>query len=324
MEPTPHGRLRLSLDLQVSPAVGTDGTQVTRASVPRLPQWVEDLADLPIRSVTARFDGVRDMDILTFQQRVVEAYQSVFHELEAQLPSHPVRFWAFIPGIHDDLGAGLDRYMAFNAGRYSAFAAHFGKPAAFDRSVPTASAVGVHGDQFVLYALAAGAPGRPIENPRQVSAYHYSRRFGPMPPCFARATMIEAPDRDAALIVAGTASIIGEESRHIGELPQQAYETFRNLASVVASAGGTNLPEHAPVEQVRSLLADFTDIRVYHPRESDRGAIEALVKDAFPSSCRIELMPAFLCRPELLIEIEGLALPRRRPAVAAFRSPAES
>jgi chorismate lyase/3-hydroxybenzoate synthase len=235
-----------------------------------------------------------------------------------------VRFWAFIPGIHDDLGAGLDRYMAFNAGRYSAFATHFGKPAAFDRSVPTASAVGVRGDQFVLYAIASGAPGRPIENPRQVSAYHYSRRFGPMPPCFARATMIEAPGRDAALIVGGTASIIGEESRHLGDLQQQAYETFRNLASVVASASGAHLPETAPVDQVRSLLADFKDIRVYHPRESDRAVIEAMLKEAFPASCRIELEPAFLCRSELLIEIEGLATPRRRVPFGDFRSHDES
>jgi chorismate lyase/3-hydroxybenzoate synthase len=305
------------LDLQFSSAVGHEGNPVARSlEAPRLPTWVEDLADLPIRSVSARFDGVRAMDILTFQQRVFEAYQNVFHDLEAQLPSNPVRFWAFIPGIHDDLGAGLDRYMAFNAGRYSAFATHFGKPSAFDRSIPTASAVGVGGDQFVLFALAAGAPGRPVENPRQVSAYHYSRRFGPMPPCFARATIIEAPGRDAALIVGGTASITGEESRHTGDLAQQAFETFRNLASVIASAGGTNLHEQASTDQVRSLLADFTEIRVYHPRESDRAVIEPMLREAFPTSCRIELMQAFLCRSELLIEIEGLAMPRRQAAGA--------
>lgn len=309
------------MDLQVSQAVGPEGSRVTRPSeVPRLPKWVEELANLPIRSITEPFDGVRAMDILTFQQRVFEAYQKVFQEFEALAPSHPVRFWAFIPGIHDDLGAGLDRYMAFNAGRYSAFATHFGKPAAFDRSVPTASAVGVRGDQFVLFAIAAGAPGRPIENPRQVSAYNYSRRFGPMPPCFARATLIAAPGREAVLIVGGTASIVGEESRHSGDLQRQAHETFRNLASVVASAGGREMPENAPVAHVRSLLSDFTDIRVYHPRESDQAAIEALVRDAFPMSCRIELMPAFLCRSELLIEIEGLAMPRRQIDVADVRS----
>jgi chorismate lyase / 3-hydroxybenzoate synthase len=111
------------------------------------------------------------MDILTFQRQVVEAYQAVLEELRVGAPSHLARFWAFLPGIHDDLGAGLDRYMAFNAGRYAAFAAHFGRPTVFGRSVPTASAVGVQGDEFVLYALAAAEPGVPVENPRQIPAY---------------------------------------------------------------------------------------------------------------------------------------------------------
>lgn len=264
------------------------------------------------------------MDILTFQQRVFEAYQTVFRELETESPSNPVRFWAYIPGIHDDLGAGLDRYMAFNAGRYSAFATQFGRPTAFDRSVPTASAVGIRGDQFALHGLAASTPGQAVENPRQVSAYHYSRRFGPMPPCFARATLMETPTGESVLLVGGTASITGEESRHVGDLHQQSLETCRNLANVVASAEATKVREDASVDELRSLLANFKDIRVYHPRESDGPMISAFVKDAFPTSCRIELVQAWLCRPELLIEIEGLALIQRRASIANFASPYES
>lgn len=283
-------------------------------AVPRLPKWASELAGLPVRIVTARVDGVRAMDILTFQQRVFEAYQSLFRELEAASPSNPVRFWAFIPGIHDDLGAGLDRYMAFNAGRYAAFATQYGRPTAFDRSVPTASAVGVRGDQFVLHALAAGSPGQPVENPRQVSAYHYSRRFGPMPPCFARATLIEPPGQDLVLIVGGTASITGEESRHIGDLHEQTRETFRNLASVIASAVGRKVREDSSIEELRPLLANFRDIRVYHPREADAPTIGRMIETAFPASCRVELLQAWLCRQELLIEIEGLAMPRPRAA----------
>lgn len=256
------------------------------------------------------------MDILTFQQRVVEAYRTVFDELEARSPSHPVRFWAFVPGIHDDLGAGLDRYMAFNAGRYGAFAAHFGRPTAFGRSVPTASAVGVQGDEFVLHALAADEPGIPIENPRQVSAYHYSRRFGPMPPCFARATLLRGRGGESLLIVGGTASITGEESRHAGHLREQAQETFQNLASVVASAIGGHVPENAPASALEPLLATFQALRIYHPRLEDNPDIKALVKASFPQSCRVEFFQAPLCRPELLIEIEGLAMPRGLAAQA--------
>jgi len=283
------------------------GIDVPSTAVPPLPQWV---AEFPFRSATAEFDGACAMDILTFQQKVFEAYQTVFQEIEAGVPSHPVRFWAFIPGIHDDLGAGIDRYMAFNAGRYAMFAAHFGRPTVFGRSVPTASAVGVQGDRFVLHGLAASEPGVPVENPRQVSAYHYSRRFGPMPPCFARATLLKGQSGDPLLIVGGTASITGEESRHVGDLQEQTRETFQNLGSVVAAAIGARLPEDAAARGLEELLSDFKAIRVYHPRLSDEPAITKAVSATFGSSCRIEVMQASLCRPELLIEIEGLALPR--------------
>ncbi len=109
------------------------------------------------------------MDILTFQQRVVEAYTEIFEQLDPATCGHPVRFWAFVPGIHEPLGAGLDRYMAFNAGRYGAFAARFGRAPSFTRSIPTGSAVGVEDDRLLLHCVAADEPGVPVENPRQIS-----------------------------------------------------------------------------------------------------------------------------------------------------------
>ena len=223
-----------------------------------------------------------------------------------------MRFWAFVPGIHDDLGAGLDRYMSFNAGRYGAFALHYGRPSSFGDSIPTASAVGVQGDQFVLHCLAADQPGRPVENPRQVSSYHYSRRFGPMPPCFARATLLPGHSDRPLLLVGGTASITGEESRHLGDLEAQAGETFRNLASVVAAATGRTLPENARMPDIVEFLAAFQELRVYYSRAADRDALTELVRANFSSGCRIEWLHASLCRAELLVEIEGVAVPPSR------------
>lgn len=295
-----------------------------------VPVWVEDLLSagnlaevagrrrasyegLRFQRVTAGFDDALEMDILTFQQRVVEAYRSVFEALETHAIPRPVRFWAFLPGIHDDLGAGLDRYMAFNAGRYGAYAAHFGRPSVFGSSIPTASAIGVQGSRFILHCLAANEPGIPVENPRQIPAYRYSRRFGPMPPCFARATLLRARTDNPMLLVGGTASITGEDSRHIGCLEEQARETFRNLASLVASAEGGTLPDDTPAVHLDRLLATFKELRVYHTRPADQSAIAALIQHNFSPGCRVELLQASLCRPELLIEIEGVAFPRSGP-----------
>jgi chorismate lyase / 3-hydroxybenzoate synthase len=285
----------------------------SRSILPRagslVPSWVAECAPPRFRHVTAGFDNARAMDILMFQRRVVEAYEAIFEQLESATGSHPVRFWAFVPGIHDDLGGGLDRYMAFNAGRYGAFAAHFGPPASFGLSVPTASAVGVTGDRFSLHCLGADQPGVPVENPRQVSAYHYSRRFGPMPPCFARATLLRGETHEPTLFVGGTASIIGEESRHVDVLEAQARETLRNLASLVASAVGRTLPEDTTTAEIGLLLNRFRELRVYYTNPAHREALAALVGNTFSSQCRVEWLQVLLCRPELLVEIEGVAYP---------------
>lgn len=276
-------------------------------TVSLVPAWVAECAQPRLHHVSAGFDNALGMDILLFQRRVVEAYESVFEQLEPTV--HPVRFWAFVPGIHDDLGGGLDRYMAFNAGRYGAFAAHFGRPSSFGLSVPTASAVGVTDDRFALHCLGAHAPGLPVENPRQVSAYHYSRRFGPMPPCFARATLLRGDTHEPMLLVGGTASITGEESRHVDALAAQARETILNLASVVASAVGRVMPEGAASTEVEFFLKSYRELRVYYTDPAHRATLAELVRTSFSPRCRVEWLQASLCRPELLVEIEGLAFP---------------
>jgi hypothetical protein len=54
-------------------------------------------------------------------------------------------------------------------------------------------------------------------------------------------------------------------------------------------------------------LGRYRELRVYYPRAEDAGTIERMVRRAFPTECRIELVRAGLCRAELLVEIEGVA-----------------
>jgi chorismate lyase/3-hydroxybenzoate synthase len=245
---------------------------------------------------------IRALDILTLQQSVADAYRAVFDHLG---PAHPVRFWAFVPDIHAEMGPELDRYMAFNAGRYAAFSAWFGGREAFGRTLPTASAVGTAARDFYLYCLAVESPGTPLENPRQVPAYQYSRRFGPMPPCFARATRVDR-GRESLLLVGGTASIRGEESMYVGAVGEQCEETFQNLASLIQSASGPGAA--VPAHPLAPLLA-FRELRVYYMRAEDVDSVLDRIKERFTSVRRVELVRAELCRRELLVEIEGLADP---------------
>jgi hypothetical protein len=250
--------------------------------------------------VTVRKAGAASLEPKAFEACTREAYSSIAAQLRDGAARHPVRFWNYIPDIHRPCGEGLDRYMCFNAGRFAACSDWLGGPDAFDRLLATGSGVGHGGDDLVIHALASSTPGVAVENPRQVPAYKYSRRFGPRPPCFARATVLRDPagKRPPLLLVGGTASIRGEESVHVNDLRGQTLETFENLASLVRSADAG----------VAEPLAAFREIRVYHFREADRDSIAALVAGAFPAAhTHVEYARADLCRPELAVEIEGVA-----------------
>ena len=128
---------------------------------------------------------------------------------------------------------GLDRYMVFNAGRHDAYSDQCG-------ALGTASAVGIKGSDLSIHCLALEEPGTPVENPRQTPAWQYSARYGPLPPCFSRATIVDLAGR-RTLLIGGTASVVGEDSRHAGEFDAQVEETLLNLEALIRTADGNRV-----------------------------------------------------------------------------------
>jgi chorismate lyase/3-hydroxybenzoate synthase len=251
---------------------------------------------------SARLGGAAAMDAATLERRVTKLYDAVAARIRGLDARHPVRLWNHIPGIHARMDAGRDRYMVFNAGRYHAFEGWYGGPQAFEREVATASGVGHDGADLVVHCLAARRGGVAVDNPRQVLPHKYSKRFGPLPPCFARGTLLPAR---GLILVGGTASIRGEESLHLGSLAMQMRETLTNLAAVVESAHVRAGDETRRGEA--GWLQTYQELRVYYPRAADAGPLAAMVRGAFAPSCRVEMRRAELCRAELVVEIEGVA-----------------
>jgi chorismate lyase/3-hydroxybenzoate synthase len=245
-----------------------------------------------------RLAATESMDGPALQQASATAYRALRSCMSRATPWYPLRIWNFLPRILADSGNGMDRYMRFNSGRHQVFTEWLGSHG-FDRALPTASAVGYEGDDLVVCALGGRVPGTPIANPRQVSPHHYSKRFGPLPPCFARATRVTRPHFGDLLLVGGTSSVRGEESVYVGDVRLQLAETLENLASLVREAFG---PTGRPLEHYRAL-------RVYHSRNSDLAALEADISTAFATVAEVEWQQAELCRGDLLVEIEGLAGP---------------
>ncbi len=207
------------------------------------------------------------------------------------------RLWNYLPDINGDQH-GVERYKRFSAGRARGYEDQFGPPA--EQHFPASTAIGTTGDALVVTFLAAREPGQHVENPRQVSAFRYPSQYGEKSPSFARGTL--SPEAlGHAFLLSGTASVVGHESRHEGDVRRQLDETVRNIETLSEAVGAVSA-RPAP------NLARFDYVKTYLRRPSDFTAVrDALAPRLGPSSSSVWL-EADICRAELLLEIEGLAL----------------
>lgn len=246
--------------------------------------------------VSVRVRDARDSEGERFVGSTASAYAIVRSTLANSAHPNVVRMWNFIPGIHDLMDGGQARYMAFNEGRFAAFSDWFGGAAGIAANAPSATGVGHQGSDLVVHALAMRHAGESIENPAQVPAYLYSSRWGRLPPCFARATRTHDPDR--ALLISGTAAVIGEESAHEGDLRAQWDATIDNLGRVL---------DRADAASDSLACSSVRHVRVYVARQMDTQVVRGWVPTSFPAAREVEVMHADLCRRELLVEVEAVA-----------------
>jgi chorismate lyase/3-hydroxybenzoate synthase len=196
---------------------------------------------------------------------------------------HLLRMWNYFDAINEGDG-DAERYRQFCVGRGLGLGPLSGK------QLPAATAIGrqqtTH--QLQVFWVAARSHGATIENPRQVSAYHYPRAHGPVSPSFSRAMV--APDR--TLLVSGTASIVGHVSQHEGDASAQLAETLSNLAAVTAHAGAKHHTAHR-----QDLLKVYVRDATLVPMIAER------LREAYPGASPI-FLAGDICRRELLLEIE--------------------
>lgn len=204
------------------------------------------------------------------------------------------RVWNYFPRINEDQD-GLERYRRFCVGRYQALAETL---AEFPFSLPAATAVGTRSGPLQIVFLAATQPAMHLGNPRQLNAYEYPCDYGPRSPSFARATFTR-PESGNLLLIAGTASVVGHASRHVGLPREQTKESLRNLYALMAHAKQVTDTDFLGAQHgaaykvyVRSLDSFFE--------------IRQAIEDSPLAGREILFLQGDLCRKELLVEIEGL------------------
>ncbi len=147
----------------------------------------------------------------------------------------------------------------------------------------------------------------PLENPRQTSAYDYRSSYSPRSPKFSRAMAVRCC-ADTTIYISGTASITNSETRHIGDVVAQTHETLNNIEALISEE---NLCRHG-LPGCGTSLEGLGLARVYIKRNEEYGKIRAICEERLGELPTIYAL-ADVCRPELLVEIEGIAFPRERP-----------
>jgi enamine deaminase RidA (YjgF/YER057c/UK114 family) len=224
-----------------------------------------------------------------------------------------LRTWLYLGGIVDHDGP-TQRYKELNRARADVYqhVAFLGErlPEGHDApAFPASTGIGTAGRSISISAVALMSDrddvlAVPLENPRQTAAYAYSTAYSPTSPKFSRGLVL-CHGSDATLFISGTASITRSETRHPGDVVAQTHEALENITALISE---DNLARH-DLPGWGTTLEGLGVARVYVKRREDQAKVRAVCRQRLgevPATFTV----ADVCRPDLLVEIEGIAFSR--------------
>lgn len=223
-----------------------------------------------------------------------DAYRRMMDYTLASGYPNLLRTWTYFSAINAGDGEA-ERYKQFCLGRARASSAN----ELLRQSDPAASVIGRVGSAspwLHMIWLAGKNPGKPIDNPRQQPPRMYSAEYGQEPPRFSRGMLVNST-RGHAILISGTASIVGEASQHARDLPAQFAESARNLDVVLAQA--------AYQIGAQASFGARTVLRAYVREEERQFEVAALMQQRFPHASYC-VVAGEVCRSELLVELEAV------------------
>lgn len=229
-----------------------------------------------------------------FRALTLAAYRRLLGTVRDSGFSHLARTWNYFPGINAGGGDG-ERYKLFVKGRAVAFD-EFGYTR---KLLPAATAIGTGvGTPFTVSVLATRDACTMIDNPRQISPCDYPAQYGSTSPTFSRAVMLCGASGNRVLI-SGTASIVGHESRHLDDPVAQLQETLSNLEELVRHAARTTGGDAAEGPAKNACWRAYLG-----PAALDHG-LDQVLRQRFASDSKLFMLRGDVCRRELQVEIEA-------------------
>ena len=225
-----------------------------------------------------------------------------------------LRTWFYLGNITESEG-GIQRYKELNRARADfyrgiQFRCTASQPNIPQGVYPASTGIGMRGTGLVAGCVALqtqrdDALLLPLENPQQTPAYAYHPRHSPDSPKFSRGVALVLADYITTW-VSGTASVVHSVSHHPGDIRKQTEQTIENIRKLLSAE---NFGFHG-IKHPGAGLRDLAKVRVYLKRSEDFPACKGICEKHFPNVPALYAV-ADVCRPELLVEIEGVAFTTR-------------
>lgn len=229
-------------------------------------------------------------------------------DLEGLTMDELVRQWNYIPGILCEQEIDFQcfqHYQQFNDVRQRVYHAY-----KKTHTYPAATGIGVSNGNVVIDFLALkphkNTKVTGLANPQQIDAFDYSQRqlvgsnVDKKPPLFARANCVSNAN-GGLVFISGTASIIGEETKGIGDIEMQTNITIDNIEKLVSAASLSK------VDATTDIQSYFSFHRVYIKNTNDFEKVRTICEQRF-GNVPIIYVQADVCRSNLLVEIESDAI----------------
>ena len=205
-----------------------------------------------------------------------------------------------------DYSGQNQHYQVFNDVR-----TEFYSKCKFKHGYPAATGIGMACGGIVIDLVAFKSNDTyqviPVKSPIQYDAHKYTEEVlvagtikkAPSSPKFERAKVVQ--NHSGALVfISGTAAIKGQDSDNISQVDKQSTNTIENINRLI---GVKNLQE-CGVRLSGDINIQY--LRVYVKKREMIAEVVAAVEKIIPANIKTLYLEADICRPELLVEIEGL------------------
>ncbi|MCF6357545.1 MAG: hypothetical protein L3J54_07035 [Draconibacterium sp.] len=235
----------------------------------------------------------------TDSENAFDTLKKLFNKISFPVNSI-VRQWNYLEDI-----IGFDgedqKYQEFNNVRSKFYGNSFEST-----GYPAATGIGMNRGGLIIEFVAVKSDEletSPVDNPEQISAHSYSedvlvgdRCIIKTTPKFERARFFELFNKKL-IFISGTASITGEKTIGVGDAVKQTEITIKNIQQLYSDKILQNIYD-------KKLSSRFGHARVYVKNRKDYSAIKEVFEFHFGNQPVVYII-ADICRPDLLVEIEG-------------------